>query len=115
MTSWVIVCNLNSYDVVGAFSMHNQLDWKQSTNVKKGDIVYIKELYKREIKLNKDEIKGLKKLRKSCKMVDKINHVGVYCGKTSGGKEIWCHCASSMHGVVVMKGYKKFKCFYRSL
>ena len=81
----------------------------------KEEIEANKELYKREIKLNKAEIKGLKKLRKSCKMVDKINHVGVYCGKTSGGKEIWCHCASSMHGVVVMKGYKKFKCFYRSL
>lgn len=41
MEKWVTSCNPNSYDVIGAFSIYDSLDWKQSTNVNIGDIVYI--------------------------------------------------------------------------
>lgn len=38
---WVIPCNPNDYDVVGAFEELQTLEWKQSTNIKPGDTVYI--------------------------------------------------------------------------
>lgn len=43
-TQWVIPCNVQYYDVVGAFNKFNVIDWKQSKNLSKaktGDIVYI--------------------------------------------------------------------------
>lgn len=41
MTEWVITCNTNAYNVVGAFDKLDTVDWKQSTNVNVGDIIYI--------------------------------------------------------------------------
>lgn len=41
MTEWVITCNTKAYNVVGAFNKLNMVDWKQSTNVEVGDIIYI--------------------------------------------------------------------------
>ena len=41
MTEWVITCNLKSYDVVSAFKKLDELEWKQSTNVEVGDMIYI--------------------------------------------------------------------------
>lgn len=38
---WIIPCNPRYYDVIGAFSNLNKIEWKQSTNIKVGDIVYI--------------------------------------------------------------------------
>lgn len=40
-TEWFISGNPTKYDVVGAFKELNKIDWKQSTNVAVGDIVYI--------------------------------------------------------------------------
>ena len=43
-TQWIIPCNIQFYDVIGAFNQFNVIDWKQSkqlTKAKKGDIVYI--------------------------------------------------------------------------
>ena len=41
MKSWIIPCNLSYYNVVGAFDSLTSVDWKQSSNVEVGDIVYI--------------------------------------------------------------------------
>lgn len=41
LTEWFISANPNKYDVVGAFNTLGKVDWKQSTNVSVGDIVYI--------------------------------------------------------------------------
>lgn len=42
MGTWIIPCNLKYYDVDGAFSKLQCIDWKQSLkNVEVGDIVYI--------------------------------------------------------------------------
>lgn len=41
MTEWIITCNVNAYNVEGAFDKLDTIDWKQSTYVEKGDIVYI--------------------------------------------------------------------------
>lgn len=41
MQKWVITCNLNYYDVVGAFKANTSINWKQSVDIKVGDIVYI--------------------------------------------------------------------------
>lgn len=41
MTSWIIPCNIKYYDVMGAFNKLSKLDWKQSTNIENGDLVYI--------------------------------------------------------------------------
>ena len=41
MHDWVIPCNTKAYDVIGAFKEFKRIDWKQSTNVQKGAIVYI--------------------------------------------------------------------------
>jgi hypothetical protein len=41
MTEWVITSNTKAYDVVGAFMKLDTVDWKQSTNVEVGDIIYI--------------------------------------------------------------------------
>ena len=41
MESWIIPCNIKNYDVFGAFEKLNKLNWKQSTNIEVGDIVYI--------------------------------------------------------------------------
>lgn len=38
---WVIICNPAFYDVLGAFKNFNCIEWKQSTNIQKGDTVYI--------------------------------------------------------------------------
>ena len=38
---WVIICNPRFYDVMGAFKEFSCIDWKQSTNIKQGDVVYI--------------------------------------------------------------------------
>ena len=41
MANWVIPCSTASYDVIGAFQTLKKLDWKQSTNVEVGSLVYI--------------------------------------------------------------------------
>ena len=41
ITEWVISCNPSYYDVIGAFNELECIEWKQSTNIKVGDIVYI--------------------------------------------------------------------------
>lgn len=38
---WIIPCNVKKYDVIGAFSKLNCINWKQSTNIRPGDLVYI--------------------------------------------------------------------------
>ena len=40
-TQWVIPCNPAYYDVCGVFNKLDKVEWKQSTNVNVGDIVYI--------------------------------------------------------------------------
>lgn len=43
-TQWVIPCNVQYYDVVGAFNEFNVIDWKESKNLSKAktrDIIYI--------------------------------------------------------------------------
>ena len=40
-TQWVIPCNPAYYDVCGVFNKLDKVEWKQSTNVNEGDIVYI--------------------------------------------------------------------------
>ncbi|MGL4361834.1 MAG: HNH endonuclease [Cellulosilyticaceae bacterium] len=39
--SWVIICNPKKYDVIRAFHELDTIEWKQSTNILVGDIVYI--------------------------------------------------------------------------
>lgn len=41
METWVITCNPKYYDVVGAFNALDSIHWKQSVDIKVGDIVYI--------------------------------------------------------------------------
>lgn len=41
VTEWFVSGDPTRYDVVGAFNELNKVDWKQSTNVAVGDIVYI--------------------------------------------------------------------------
>lgn len=41
MGKWVITCNPKYYDVIGAFSELDRINWKQSVDIKVGDIVYI--------------------------------------------------------------------------
>lgn len=41
MTEWIITCNTKAYNVIGAFNKMDTIDWKQSTNVEIGDIIYI--------------------------------------------------------------------------
>lgn len=40
-TEWIIVCNPDKYDVIGAFHELGSIDWTQSANIVVGDIVYI--------------------------------------------------------------------------
>lgn len=41
VTEWIISCNPAYYDVVGAFNKLDRIEWKQSTNIKVNDIIYI--------------------------------------------------------------------------
>ncbi|MCC5895575.1 MAG: AAA family ATPase [Alkalibacterium sp.] len=41
MTNWIIPCNIQKYDLIGAFKKNSKLNWKQSINVNVNDIVYI--------------------------------------------------------------------------
>ncbi len=41
MAEWIIPGNPKEYNVVGAFHELKKIDWKQSTNIKEGDIVYV--------------------------------------------------------------------------
>lgn len=41
MGKWVIICNPKEFDVVGAFNVLENINWKQSTDIQKGDLVYI--------------------------------------------------------------------------
>ncbi|WP_422485418.1 HNH endonuclease [Gudongella sp. DL1XJH-153] len=41
MGKWIIVCNPEYYNVVGAFNTYDNINWKQSVDIKVGDIVYI--------------------------------------------------------------------------
>lgn len=41
ITQWVIACNPNDYDIEGVFNKLDKVEWKQSTNINVGDIVYI--------------------------------------------------------------------------
>lgn len=40
-TEWIIACNPFYYDVIGAFNELENIEWKQSTNIRANDIVYI--------------------------------------------------------------------------
>ena len=40
-TEWIIACNPDKYDVIGAFQELGSIDWTQSANIVIGDIVYI--------------------------------------------------------------------------
>lgn len=40
-TEWIIACNPDKYDVIGAFHELGSIDWIQSANIVVGDIVYI--------------------------------------------------------------------------
>ena len=40
-TQWIIACNPDKYDVIGAFQELGSIDWTQSANIVVGDIVYI--------------------------------------------------------------------------
>lgn len=40
-TKWIIACNPDKYDVIGAFHELGSIDWTQSANIVVGDIVYI--------------------------------------------------------------------------
>ena len=41
MCYWIIFCSLRKYDLIGAFLHLKRLNWRQSTNIAVGDIVYI--------------------------------------------------------------------------
>lgn len=41
MGKWIITCNTDYYDVIGAFGVFDKIYWKQSVNVQVGDLVYI--------------------------------------------------------------------------
>lgn len=41
MTSWLIPCSPKDYDYENTFDELSDIDWRQSTNVEIGDIVYI--------------------------------------------------------------------------
>lgn len=43
MSEWIFICNPNMYNVIGAFKVKKNINWKQNanTNVKAGDTVYI--------------------------------------------------------------------------
>ena len=41
MSTWIIPCNVKYYDVFSAFNRLKKLNWKQSTRIEIGDIVYI--------------------------------------------------------------------------
>jgi rubrerythrin len=41
MADWIILCNPKKYNAEEAFENLTKVDWKQSTNVEVGDIVYI--------------------------------------------------------------------------
>lgn len=38
---WIIPGNLKYFDIIGAFNKLQNINWKQSSNVNAGDIVYI--------------------------------------------------------------------------
>lgn len=40
-TEWIIACNPDKYDVIGAFHELGSIDWTQSASIVVGDIVYI--------------------------------------------------------------------------
>lgn len=37
---WILICNYNYYDLIGAFRTLNEITWPQFENMAKGDIVY---------------------------------------------------------------------------
>ncbi len=41
MKTWIVPCNIKNYNVFGAFDKLKRLNWKQSTNIEIGDIIYI--------------------------------------------------------------------------
>ena len=41
MEKWIIICNPLKYEVEAAFNTFKIIEWKQSTNVQVGDLVYI--------------------------------------------------------------------------
>lgn len=41
MTEWLIPANLNKYNVLEAFNELKRIEWKQSTSIEIGDIIYI--------------------------------------------------------------------------
>jgi 5-methylcytosine-specific restriction protein A len=41
MGRWIIPCNLKNYDLVSAFSAHQEVDWKQIKSIEAGDRVMI--------------------------------------------------------------------------
>lgn len=65
-------------------------------------------------KSSKEQIKVQKKIIKKYdrEIKRQIDHVGIYCGKDKKGREIWCHCSSSGHGVV-WEHTDIFKYYYR--
>lgn len=41
MEQWIIPCNLNNYNVIGAFKKLKRLEWKQSNKIEIGDEAFI--------------------------------------------------------------------------
>src|SRR5690554_2266006 len=41
MKEWLIISNPDYFDIVGAFQKFKEINFKQSTNIQVGDIVYI--------------------------------------------------------------------------
>ena len=41
MTEWIIPCDSEKYDIIGAFNNLLSIDWKQNNNIKKNDIIFI--------------------------------------------------------------------------
>ena len=63
-TEWLIAGNPKKYDVINAFKDLKKVDWKQTTNVQVGDIVYIYvsdtvKAVKFKCKVNKVDLKNL--------------------------------------------------------
>jgi 5-methylcytosine-specific restriction enzyme A len=59
---WLIPANPNDYDVEGAFSYYDTIDWKRSYNYEKGDIIFIYVSGKiRKVRYKVEVIEGLVK------------------------------------------------------
>ena len=97
--SWIVPANPKYFDIIQAFKKNNEIIWKQSSNIKKGDIVFMYVaspisaiLYKcvvtevnipydyedKNLRINKVmKIKLLKKYNKKFMTFEKLNNYGI--------------------------------------